>query len=219
MGGFEGWIIKLMSLPKNMASLRKQFYFTLFYTLTVVFAFANSTIYFFITRQHDSKNGSGEPQPERPSPNSTSIVWAGYTHAPPEAPLTDIFGEGWLRAFVILALYAFGSATMVFEILFLNSIRRPYTIGLHLFSIMLCAGAYLGWAAFGHLVTDYYPFFWLDKEEVGSDEAVTLYSIGFVFLSPIMYTLMLGLVSIRETLTRTSSEARAIAAAQAALDN
>jgi hypothetical protein len=50
---------------------------------------------------------------------------------------------------------------------------------------MFAATAYLGWAAFGHLVTKYYPFFWLDKNEVGSDEAITLYSIGFVFLMPI----------------------------------
>jgi hypothetical protein len=38
----------------------------------------------------------------------------------------DIFGEGWFRAFIILSLYAFGSGVMAFEILFLNSIRRPY---------------------------------------------------------------------------------------------
>jgi hypothetical protein len=59
------------------------------------------------------------------------------------------------------------------------------TVGLHLIGILFFATAYLGWAAFGRLVTDYSPFFWLDKKEVGSDEAITLYSIGFVFLIPI----------------------------------
>lgn len=58
-------------------------------------------------------------------------------------------------------------------------------IGLHLLGLMVSAAIYLGWAAFGHLVTNWYAFFWLDKNEVGSDEAVTLYSIGFVFLAPI----------------------------------
>lgn len=58
-------------------------------------------------------------------------------------------------------------------------------IGLHLLGLMVDAAIYLGWAAFGHLVTNWYAFFWLDKSEVGSDEAVTLYSIGFVFLAPI----------------------------------
>lgn len=40
--------------------------------------------------------------------------------------VTDIFGEGWFRAFIILSLYAFGTLIMVIEILCLNSIRRPY---------------------------------------------------------------------------------------------
>jgi hypothetical protein len=47
-----------MSLPSNMASLRKQFYFTMFYTLTIVFAFMNSTIYWFITRAHSLEDDS-----------------------------------------------------------------------------------------------------------------------------------------------------------------
>lgn len=59
------------------------------------------------------------------------------------------------------------------------------TVGIYLIAITFCATIYLGWAAFGRLVTDYCAFFWLDKNEVGSDEAITLYSIGFVFLMPI----------------------------------
>ncbi|KAM0343376.1 hypothetical protein ACHAPU_008554 [Fusarium lateritium] len=221
MGGIEGWFIKTMSLPKHMGSLRKQFYFTLYYTICAVFAFANSTIYFFITRQHESEgSGAGEPQPEpRPPPNSTmSPIWAGYAEHKQQAPFEDIFGEGWFRAFIILSLYAFGSLVMVFEILCLNSIRRPYTVGIYLIAIMFSATIYLGWAAFGRLVTDYSAFFWLDKNEVGSDEAITLYSIGFVFLMPIMYILVQGFIASRESFTRSKSEARAIAAAQAALE-
>ncbi|KAH7241500.1 hypothetical protein BKA59DRAFT_545933 [Fusarium tricinctum] len=222
MGGIEGWIIKRMSLPHHMGNLRKQFYFILYYTICAVFAFANTTIYFFITREHKSEgNTSGEPQPDRhPPSNSTKTpIWAGYAEQPPEAPFEDIFGEGWFRAFIILSLYAFGSGVMVFEILCLNSIRRPYTVGIYLIAITFCATIYLGWAAFGRLVTDYCAFFWLDKNEVGSDEAITLYSIGFVFLMPIMYILAQGLIACRESFTRSNSEARAIAAAQAALDS
>ncbi|KAH7173876.1 uncharacterized protein B0J16DRAFT_406235 [Fusarium flagelliforme] len=219
MGGVEGLLIRTMSLPKHMGNLRKQFHFTLFYTLCVVFAFANSTIYFFITRQQSKESRAGEPQPELRRGNSTVIpTWAGYTEDKPQPPFTDIFGEGWFRAFIILSLYAFGTLVMVIEIFVLNSIRRPYTVGLHLIGILFFATAYLGWAAFGRLVTDYSPFFWLDKKEVGSDEAITLYSIGFVFLIPIMYILMQGFVACRETFTRSKNEARAIAAAQAALD-
>ncbi|KAF9770335.1 hypothetical protein IL306_012146 [Fusarium sp. DS 682] len=208
MGGIEGWVIRRMSLPKHMGSLRKQFYFTIFYTVTAVFAFANSTIYWFITRQNESDDGSGEPQPElQPQPpnqdNGTALhIWARYADNTPPPPFTDIFGEGWFRGFIILSF-----------------IRRPWTVGIHLIGIMFFATAYLGWAAFGHLITNYYPFFWLDKNEVGSDEAITLYSIGFVFLMPIMYILMQGLIASRESVSRSNSEARAIAAAQAALDS
>lgn len=46
-----------MSLPRNMASLRKQFYFSMFYTATSVFCFMNSTIYWFITRQQEGADG------------------------------------------------------------------------------------------------------------------------------------------------------------------
>ena len=74
------------------------------------------------------------------------------------------------------------------------------TVGLHLIGILFFATAYLGWAAFGRLVTDYCPFFWLDKKEVGSDEAITLYSIGFVFLMPIS-----KLASFSEHLPKTNT--------------
>jgi len=53
-GRVERLIVKAMSLPQNMGSPRKQFYFNLFYSATTVFCFMNSTIYWFITRQHDT---------------------------------------------------------------------------------------------------------------------------------------------------------------------
>lgn len=83
-------IISAMSLPRNLASLRNQFYFTLFYTLSVVFAFANSTIYFFITRQRNGDN----PDPPNPQPSDGAqeqgVVWTWGTDASmladPDAP-------------------------------------------------------------------------------------------------------------------------------------
>lgn len=69
-----------MSLPSNMASLRKQFYFTMFFTTTTVFAFMNSTIYWFITRQHHSGSGP-EPSPPQESgkPGEEAEVWGWGT--------------------------------------------------------------------------------------------------------------------------------------------
>lgn len=89
---------------------------------------------------------------------------------------------------------------MVIEILLLNSIRRPFVstqhrsrdradpaqaVGSHLMGLVFLSGMYLGWAAMGNLLTGWYPFFWLDKEQVGSEEAVTAYCMGFVILAPL----------------------------------
>ncbi|OPB42628.1 ribosomal protein S2 [Trichoderma guizhouense] len=182
-GGIESWVVNVMSLPRNLASLRKQFYFTLFYITTVVFSFMNTVIYWFITRPHDLENndngGTGD-----------------------DDNVSDIFGEGWLKAFAIVNLFGITSIIMVFEILFLNSIRRPSTISAYLFALMVFAGLYLGWAYIGHAATGIYPFFWLDPAEAGSQEAVTAYAIGFVLLAPIMYIFMQGFVGIRESLVR-----------------
>jgi hypothetical protein len=58
-------------------------------------------------------------------------------------------------------------------------------IGSHLFGLFVSSGLYLAWAALGKYVTGWDAFFWLNKEEVGSDEAVTAYCMGFVLLAPL----------------------------------
>ncbi|KEY72350.1 hypothetical protein S7711_01032 [Stachybotrys chartarum IBT 7711] len=220
-GGIEGYVISAMSLPSNMASLRKQFYFTMFYTTTTVFAFMNSTIYWFITRQQ-AQGDAAEPAPpsESGSPDDDGEVWGwGDGRYPPSgAPFSDLFGEGWFKGFNIFNLYAITSIIMAVEILFLNSIKHSYAIGSHIFGLVAFAGVYLGWAAIGKSLTDWWAFDWLDVSKVGSEEAVTAYSIGFVLLAPTMFTLMQGFVGIREGLTRSLQESRVAAAAQEALD-
>lgn len=90
---------------------------------------------------------------------------------------------------------------MIIEIILFNSIKRPIvseyleqvvsdanmiqTIGSHIIALIFFAGLYLGWAAIGHLATKTYAFDWLDQKKVGSEEAVTLYCIGFVILAPL----------------------------------
>lgn len=194
-GGVEGFIVKFMSLPNNMGNFRKQFYFTMLYTLTTVFAFMNSTIYWFITRAHSLEGDSGDDGGDSPG---KMLEDGGHNIG---APFSDLFGDGWYKPFVIFNFYAITSAIMVLEIFFLNSIKRPFAIGSHLLGLIVAAGVYLGWAALGKFVTGWDAFFWLEKEEVGSEEAVTAYCMGFVLLAPLMYILMQGFVAVREGLT------------------
>jgi hypothetical protein len=58
-------------------------------------------------------------------------------------------------------------------------------IGSHVLGLVFFSGLYLGWAGIGKALTGWYAFDWLDKSIVGSEEAVTAYCIGFVFLAPI----------------------------------
>lgn len=54
----------------------------------------------------------------------------------------------------------------------------------HFLGLLFFSGIYLGWAAIGKVLTGWSAFGWLDPDVVGSTEAVTLYSIGFMALAP-----------------------------------
>ncbi|KAG5989613.1 hypothetical protein E4U43_004469 [Claviceps pusilla] len=195
-GRVERFIVKAMSLPQNMGSQRKQFYFNLFYSATTVFSFMNSTIYWFITRQHDAGAAANFVDS---AVNITSMASAMNM---PDAPFSDLLGEGWFKAFIMIHLHAANSLLMSVEMLCFNSIKRPLSVGSHMLGLMALSGLYLAWAAIGKSVTGEAPFFWMDEAQVGSKEAVSLYSIGFVLLAPMMYTLMQGFIGIRESLVR-----------------
>ncbi|OAQ59211.1 hypothetical protein VFPPC_14737 [Pochonia chlamydosporia 170] len=203
-GGFERSIIKAMSLPQNMASQRKQWYFNMFYTATTVFCFMNSTIFWFITRQHDAGDGAATVVSKVAADLVEASVNVASTATIPDTPFSDLFGEGWFKPFVLINMNGANSVIMILEILFLNSIKKPMAIGSSIFGSMFLSGLYLLWAAIGKSVSGTYPFFWMDEEQVGSKEAVSIYCTGFVLLAPIMYTLMQGFVGIRESLTRRS---------------
>ncbi|KAG6029049.1 hypothetical protein E4U40_000725 [Claviceps sp. LM458 group G5] len=187
-------IIKAMSLPENMGSPRKQFYFQLFHSATTVFCFMNSVIYWLITRQHDAAAAAVTVGSE---------VAVNLVKATSGTPISDLLGEGWFKTFIMINLHAANSLIMVVETFFFNSIKPALVnVGSHMLSLMGLSGAYLAWGAVGKSVTGEYPFFWMDEAQVGSKEAVSLYSIGFVLLAPMMYILMHGFIGIREILTR-----------------
>ncbi|GKT54420.1 hypothetical protein ColTof4_13787 [Colletotrichum tofieldiae] len=225
--GWEYWALRALSLPYDMTSLRKQFYFTLFYTVTTVFTFMNTVVYWFVTLEHDDK-GTGEPPQPQPSGGSTmsymigdslGYEWTRLEDAHkngPHEPFTEIFGKGWFKAFVILNLFGVTSIISLFEIFYLNSIKRPFAVGAHTLGVIFLAGLYLGWAAIGKLETGADAFYWLNEKEVGSREAVVASSIEFVILAPIMYALMYGLVGMRENIARAAHTRRVAAAAAVA---
>ncbi|KAK1995661.1 hypothetical protein LX36DRAFT_724860 [Colletotrichum falcatum] len=222
--GWEYWALRALSLPNDMASLRKQFYFTLFYTITTVFTLMNTVVYWFVTLEHDDR-GAGEPPQPQPSggsavsymvDQSTGYEWTRLEDADNDGshePFTEIFGKGWFKAFVILNLFGITSIISLFEIFYLNSIKRPWAVGAHTLGVIFFAGLYLGWAAIGKLETGADAFYWLNEKEVGSREAVVASSIGFVILAPIMYAFMYGLVGMRENIVRAAHTRRVAAAA------
>ncbi|KAH7368247.1 hypothetical protein B0T11DRAFT_295926 [Plectosphaerella cucumerina] len=235
---FEYRILRGMSLPSNMASLRKQFYFTLFYFTTCVFATVNTILYWFVTLPHNDAE-DGEP----PSPQPSGVSGQAYLYSPmramevelqmtptvgdffdaSETPFTDLLGEGWFKAFVYINLFAITTGIMLFEIFFLNSIKRPWDVqpvGAHIFGLLFFSGLYIGWASIGKVLTGADAFFWLNEEEAGSREAVVANCLGFVLLSPVVYSLIYGFIAIRETVNKSAIVTRMHrAAAQAAAEH
>ncbi|KAF9873633.1 hypothetical protein CkaCkLH20_08743 [Colletotrichum karsti] len=226
-GGWEYWILRLASLPYDMTSLRKQFYFTLFYTVTTVFTFMNTVIYWFVTLPHNERSNGEPPKPQPSGGSSVSNMYEqslGFEmtrledvdkHKPHE-PFTVIFGQGWFKAFVILNLFLGSTIVALVEIFWLNSIKRPLAVGAHTLGVIFFAGLYLGWAAIGKIETGADAFYWLDEKLIGSREAVVAASIGFVILAPIMYAFMYGLIGMRENIARAAHTRRVAAAAVAA---
>ncbi|KAJ2972178.1 hypothetical protein NQ176_g7304 [Zarea fungicola] len=169
-----------------MGSLRKQFYFTMFYTTTSCFAFMNAISYWLVTLPHNPKatNEGG--------------------------PFTDLFGVGWFKNFALFNLYGAPAIVMIIETLFFNSIKRPQALGSHIFGVSSLSGLYLGWAALGGYVTGCFPFYWLNPLYVGSLEAVFAYCMGFVCLALLSFVLKQGFIGLREGLTNAPSRMREV---------
>lgn len=119
-GTFERWIVKVMSLPENMGSPRKQFYFSMFHTATTSFALMNAALFWFVTRWHNPV-ATGIDMLDGPSKRLDTKA-ATYTDL---ELVSDILGPGWFEAFAIANLYGAPAVAMAIETLFFNSIKRP----------------------------------------------------------------------------------------------
>ncbi|KAK3389189.1 hypothetical protein B0H63DRAFT_463150 [Podospora didyma] len=181
---WESRVLLKMSPPVQTARSRKRFYFSLFYTIVHVVVFMNALIFWTVLVPQDHGH-----LPKGHEAESYSDVG-------------DFFSDGWFEPFCVLNLWVFTTFLASAEILVLNSVKRQVPVPSHVFAIIFFLSCYIGWAAFGKIVTDHYPFFWMDPEAMGKKEIVAAYASGFVGLGPTVFAFMYGLIGMRENLTK-----------------
>ncbi|KAK0715068.1 hypothetical protein B0H67DRAFT_233442 [Lasiosphaeris hirsuta] len=180
---WESRVLRRMSPPVQTIHSRKRFYFSLFYTVVHVVVFMNVIIYWTVL----VPNGYGRfPEGE----------------AEEDSSMDEFFGSGWFQPFCHINLWVVTALIAFIEILGLNSIRRQVPVASHVFSIMFILAGYLGWAAFGKILTGEYPYFWMDPEKMEYTEIVVGYSASFVILGAIVFAFIYGLIGMRENATR-----------------
>lgn len=194
---WESRVLRFMSPPEQLPGSRRRLYFSLFYTITHVFALMNVVIYWavLVPSGHDH-------WPSKGSDDVSSGFFVIIQDMEKKNPLKGIMDQGWFPAFCLLNLYVFPAIITLIETTSLNSMRRPEVcvsvpsirrpntltkspqpVPSHLFGTILSAGLYLAYAAIGAKVTGHHPFFWMDQDKVGSIEKVTGYCAGFLVLA------------------------------------
>ncbi|KAF3767276.1 hypothetical protein M406DRAFT_251747 [Cryphonectria parasitica EP155] len=195
---WESRLIRFMSPPEQTSDDRRRFYFSLFYTVTHVFALMNVMIYWTIMvpsgHSHWPSGGSGE--------EGLYMVMNADDGNSKFPPFKDVFSEGWFKPFSLFNLYVFPALVTVIESLFMNSMRRQEPVPSHLFGTMGSAALYLAYGAIGKLLTGHSPFFWMDEAVVGSKEKVAGYCTGFVCMAAAMFSMLYGLIGMRENASR-----------------
>ncbi|KAJ4385546.1 hypothetical protein N0V93_009975 [Gnomoniopsis smithogilvyi] len=194
-GRWESKLLRFMSPPEQTADSRKRFYFSLFYTVTHVFALLNVFIYWTLQVPSGHAHWPGNGGDGGGDAGFFVIVDDGDSKLP---PFKDIFGGGWFPAFSIFNTHVFPAIATVIESLFLNSMRRQEPVPSHLFGTMAAAALYLGYGAIGKLATGHNPFWWMDEGLAGSKEKVAGYCTGFVSLAAAMFSTLYGLIGMRE---------------------
>ncbi|KAK1774903.1 hypothetical protein QBC45DRAFT_336532 [Copromyces sp. CBS 386.78] len=186
---WETALLRKMSPPEQTITSRNRFYFSLYYTVSHVFAFMNIFIFwaFVVPKGHgdlprDRQRGGG-------GDDAGSLEDGG-----------GFFGHGWFEPFCVLNLWGYTALLALFEILLLNSIKRQIPVHTHIIGLVFILCAYLGWASFGKLFIGRAPYFWLDPEFVRYRELMFGYCALFVALGPAFFAFMYGLIGLREEL-------------------
>ncbi|KAI2626287.1 hypothetical protein GGS21DRAFT_540997 [Xylaria nigripes] len=181
--------------PSHQATDIERLGFSMFYTICHVFVLLNTLLYWavLVPSGHGGFPRPDFPQHSHTPDNSTSIYYS---------PNKGLFEEDDIKAFSILNIWSITAIIAFFEIVALNSIRRPSPAVGHVFGTMVASGLYLGWAGIGRLATDHWALFFLDPKLMGNSTwAASAAGIGFVLLSAIVFTYFYGLIAMRESLT------------------
>ncbi|ROV98053.1 hypothetical protein VMCG_07050 [Cytospora schulzeri] len=193
-------LLRLMSPPEQRRDSRRPFYFSLFYTVTHVFALMNVSHYWtvLVPNGHDhwpSKGGNGGG-----SGGGGSGFFVIFDDCD-KNPLKDVVPRGWFPIFCLFNLYVFPAIITLLETTVLNSIRRPEPVPSHLLGTVLSAALYLVYGALGAKATGHSPFFWMDEEELGSNKKVAGYYALFILLALAKFSFLHGLIGMRESVS------------------
>ncbi|KAK8063536.1 hypothetical protein PG996_008188 [Apiospora saccharicola] len=150
-------------------------WFSLLYTVSHVFTFMNTIIYWavLVPAGHGGFQPPHAPHRHPHAPDNSTV--AGYD------PHKGLFEEGHLKAFSIINVWSITSVIALLEILLFNSIRRQ---------------------TLGKLVTGHAGLFFLDPELMGNVHGAALAaSVLFVTLAPGIFSYMYGLIAMRESMS------------------
>ncbi|EGO59271.1 hypothetical protein NEUTE1DRAFT_40570 [Neurospora tetrasperma FGSC 2508] len=176
---WESALLRKMSPPEQTITSRNRLYFSLYYTVSHVFAFMNTFIFwaFVVPKGHgelpkERQRGSGDDAGSLVGmfPLSLDILL--------KIALTRLAGDFFSH----------------------GCIKRQIPVHTHIIGLVVLLCAYLGWAAFGKLFIGRAPYFWLDPEIVRYRELMFGYCALFVALGPAFFAFMYGLISLREEL-------------------
>lgn len=119
---WESRLLRFMSPPEQTSDSRRRFYFSLFYTVTHVFALMLVATYWTILVPNGHAHWpSGGDDVEGSGYFVIMNLEEGDSKYP---PFKDIMSEGWFKGFCLLNLFLFPAILTVVEALFLNSMRR-----------------------------------------------------------------------------------------------
>ncbi|KAH9904021.1 hypothetical protein F4778DRAFT_77532 [Xylariomycetidae sp. FL2044] len=187
-------ILRFLSPTDKASTPNRRYAFSMFYTITHVFSFMNTLIFWGIL----VPSGHGGFKP----PNVPHHHHGGSNQTALYDPDKGLFEEDGIKAFSIINVWTITSLIAGIEIFFLNSIRRQTPVASHAVGVTFLSVAYLIWAELGKLITGHAGLFFIDPKLMGDAPYAALAAcVAFVTLSPGIFSYMYGLIGMRESMT------------------